>query len=420
MAAAATLAASELANAITYDMGGTSTDVALIHGGVPEVSAELTIDYGLPIHVPMVDVRTVGAGGGSIAHIDAAGMLKVGPESAGAMPGPICFDRGGSRPTVTDANLVLGRLPPEKLTAVQRAVPLAHVREVFERELARPLGLSVEAAASATLQLANLTMAGAIRMVSLSRGHDPRQFVLFAFGGAGPLHAVALAREIGIPEVLVPARPGMTNALGCLVADLRQDFVRTLNVPLETADFDEIASILEDQAERGRTVNASEQSEIIATEVLHAAEMQFRGQTHLIRVALPSARVQRAELQALFEHRYFARFQVRMPEIKAQIVNLATTVVGRRRRFPIAGLMQEAARASSLSGAISGGRRLYSDGRWHEARVFARERLPLDVAIEGPAVIEQIDATTVIEPGAVARVDPIGNLRIAVRTGTAA
>ena len=226
MAASATLAQAGLANAITYDMGGTSTDVALIHGGVPQVSAELTIDYGLPIHVPMVDVRSIGAGGGSIASINAAGMLQVGPQSAGSEPGPICYGRGGELPTITDANLVLGRLDPDRLLAVTRPVTLAHVREIFEAKLARPLGLSVDEAAAAVIRLANTHMAGAIRMVSLSRGYDPRDFTLFAFGGAGPLHAVALAQELSLPEVLVPARPGLTNALGCLVADLRQDFVK--------------------------------------------------------------------------------------------------------------------------------------------------------------------------------------------------
>ena len=237
IAAAATLAQSGLSNAITYDMGGTSTDVALIHGGVPEVSSELAIAYGLPIHVPMVDVRSVGAGGGSIASLNAAGVLKVGPESAGSAPGPICYRRGGSEPTITDANLVLGRLDPAGLTAVDGKVDVEEVRAAIRDRLARPLGFSIEDAAAAVLRLGNTHMAGAIRLVSLSRGYDPRDFVLFAFGGAGPLHAVAIARELGIPEVLVPALPGLINALGCLVADLRQDLVNTVNAPLAALDM---------------------------------------------------------------------------------------------------------------------------------------------------------------------------------------
>ncbi|MGL4441684.1 MAG: hydantoinase/oxoprolinase family protein [Bosea sp. (in: a-proteobacteria)] len=412
MAAAATLEQSGLANAITYDMGGTSTDVALIHGGVPEVSAELTIAYGLPIHVPMVDVRTVGAGGGSIASLNAAGMLTVGPHSAGSEPGPICYGRGGVDVTITDANLVLGRLDPGKLLAVKNPVTTQHVRAIVEAKLAKPLGLSIEAAAAAVLTLGNMHMAGAIRMVSLSRGHDPRDFALFAFGGAGPLHAVALAQELGLAEVLVPARPGLTNALGCLVADLRQDFVQTLNVGLDQADMGHIASVLAAQRAQGLAINADEQDEIVETVVLHGADMQFRGQTHLIRVALPGADVSREALQALFEMAYFKRFQVQLPEIRAVLVNLVTSVVGKRRALPLVSLIDPAGRKASAAEAVVGQRPLFADGEWHEAKVYQREMLPIGAVLAGPAVIQQVDATTIIEPGWQARVDGIGNLRV--------
>jgi N-methylhydantoinase A len=409
IAAAATLAQSSLSNAITYDMGGTSTDVALIHGGVPEVSSELAIDYGLPIHVPMVDVRSVGAGGGSIASLNAAGVLKVGPESAGSMPGPVCYHRGGTEPTITDANLVLGRLDPAGLTAMEGTVDVEAVRAVIGDRLARPLGFSVEDAAAAVVRLANTHMAGAIRLVSLSRGYDPRDFVLFAFGGAGPLHAVAIARELGIPEVLVPARPGLTNALGCLVADLRQDLVNTINAPLATLDMSVVRSTLETQRAQGEAVNAAERDEIVETVVLHGADMQFRGQTHLIRVAIPSPEIGRDELEALFEVAYYARFRVRLPEIRAVLVNLVTSVIGKRRGFALATL------AGTASGpACIGQRDLYADGRWHTAAVYARDRLRPGKRVDGPAVVQQVDATTVIEPGAFALVDKIGNLRIAV------
>ncbi len=411
MAAAATLAQSGLTNAITYDMGGTSTDVALIAGGIPEVSAELTLAYGLPIHLPMVDVRTVGAGGGSIAGVDRAGMLRVGPESAGSEPGPIGYGRGGTRPTITDANLVLGRLDPARLNAVTTGVGLDAVRDVFARDLAGPLGLTVEAAAAAVIRLGNVHMSGAIRMVSLSRGYDPRDFVLFAFGGAGPLHAVALARELGIPEVLVPARPGLTNALGCLVADLRQDRVNTVNRPLDGLDMEAVHGLLDAQAEGALAVVMEERAEVEEVAVLHGADMQFRGQTHLIRVALPHARVSREELQALFEAAYFKRFQVRLSEIRAVLVNLVTSVIGRRKPFPLAALLEP---GTDLGAARLGTRRVYADGTWHEAAIFSREALPIGARIEGPAVVQQLDATTVIEPGAVATVDEIGNLRVRV------
>ncbi|WP_407528677.1 hydantoinase/oxoprolinase family protein [Methylobacterium oryzisoli] len=413
MAAAATLAQSGLSNAITYDMGGTSTDVALIAGGVPEVSAELTLAYGLPVHLPMVDVHTVGAGGGSIASVDRAGMLRVGPESAGSEPGPIGYGRGGTRPTITDANLMLGRLDPERLTAVREGVSLDAIRAAFDRDLAGPLGLSIEEAAAAVIRLGTVHMSGAIRMVSLSRGYDPRDFVLFAFGGAGPLHAVALARELGIPEVLVPARPGLTNALGCLVADLRQDRVNTLNRPLDGLDMADLRGVLEAQAADALAVVEEERAEIEAVTVTHGADMQFRGQTHLIRVAIPSPDIDRAALQTLFEAAYFRRFQVRLPEIRAVVVNLVTSVIGRRRTLPLAALLDPESR-TTLAEARLGTRALHADGRWHEAAVYARERLPEGARVAGPAVIQQVDATTVIEPGATATVDPIGNLRIRV------
>jgi N-methylhydantoinase A len=342
-------------------------------------------------------------------------MLEVGPRSAGSEPGPICYGRGGSEPTITDANLLLGRLDPQGLLAVSRPVSLDHVRGIFRERLAGPLGLSVDEAAAAVIRLADTHMAGAIRMVSLARGLDPRDFVLFAFGGAGPLHAVALARELGLPQVLVPARPGLTNALGCLVADLRQDFVNTLNVALDAADMAEVHGTLAAQRERGLAINAEEQSEIVETVTLHGADMQFRGQTHLIRVAFPDATPSREEVQALFEEAYFARFQVRLPEIRAVLVNLTTSVIGRRRRFPLTSLIDAGSRASRIEGALIGERKVYADGRWRTAHIFDRVKLPIGARIEGPAIVQQIDATTVIDAAASATVDDIGNLRIAVR-----
>jgi len=407
MAAAATLAQSGVRNAITCDMGGTSTDVALIAGGVPEVSAELSIAYGLPIHLPMVDVRTVGAGGGSIAWIDRGGMLRVGPESAGSSPGPICYGRGGTRPTVTDANLLLGRLDPGALLATGRRVAVDEVREAFARAIGDPLGITPEQSAEAVLRLANVLMAGAIRMVSLSRGHDPRDFALFAFGGAGPLHAVALAREIGIPEVFIPFRPGLTNALGCLVADLRQDVVNTLNRGLDDIAEEEIAAVLAAQEARGRAGVEAGGAEVERVEVQHVAEMQFRGQTHLIRVPLASARPSRAVVQAAFEAAYFARFQVQLPEIRAVLVNLATSVIGRRHAFDLRALAAQPAGAAWI-----GTRALYADGAWHDAMVWQREALAEGTEISGPAILQQADATIVLEPGSRATVDALGNLRV--------
>ncbi|HEY5324008.1 MAG TPA: hydantoinase/oxoprolinase family protein, partial [Caldimonas sp.] len=270
----------EFANVVTYDMGGTSSDVALVLGGQPAVSSDLELEYAMPIHVPMIDVHTIGAGGGSIASVDASGMLRVGPESAGATPGPICYARGGTRPTITDANVVLGRLDPDRLLAVDHGVSLATIEAALVQQVGAPLGLDATAAALAVVRVANDRMAGAIRMVSLARGHDPRDFALFAFGGAGPLHAVALARELGIPKVLIPARPGLTNALGCLVADLRHDFVATVNQPLEALAPGRVGEVFAAQIASGRALLERENVAVERIETLHRADMQFQGQSH--------------------------------------------------------------------------------------------------------------------------------------------
>ncbi|AZO17272.1 hydantoinase/oxoprolinase family protein [Mesorhizobium sp. M2A.F.Ca.ET.043.05.1.1] len=399
-------------NLVTYDMGGTSTDVALIRNAEPAVSNEIEIEYAMPIHVPMVAVHTVGAGGGSIARVDAAGLIQIGPESAGANPGPICYGRGGEEPTITDANLVLGRLAPKKLLAVDNPVTVERVTGIFEAKIGKRTGLSGVEAAGAVLRLGNMKMAGAIRMVSVSRGHDPRDFALFAFGGAGPLHATALARELGLPRVLVPARPGITNALGCVVADLRHDFVNTINQPVKLLDEAALREVLERHRNEGEALIAKEAVKPDAIRVTHSADMQFVGQTHIINVPLPSSSVSRETLQQLFEKAYFARFKVELPEIRANLVNLNTSVTGVRPQIDLSRLIDPAGRAATLEEARREIRPVWYHGTWHDTPVYAREKLPLDAVIEGPAILEQMDATTVLEPGDQARSDADGNIII--------
>lgn len=419
MAAAYTARRAGFPNVVTYDMGGTSTDVALIRDARPAVSNEIEIEYAMPIHVPMVDVHTVGAGGGSIARVDDAGLIRVGPHSAGATPGPICYGRAGVEPTVSDANLVLGRLNPKKLLSVETPVSIDTVRDAFADRIGRPAGLDATEAAGAVLRLGNLKMAGAIRMVSVGRGHDPRDFALFAFGGAGPLHACALARELSIPRVIVPARPGITNALGCVVADMRHDFVRTLNRPVADLDEDEVAEILRMQAEEGTALIAKEAVRPQTLRFLHSADMQFVGQTHLINVPLAGPSPSRAVLQEAFERAYFARFRVTLPEIRANLVNLNTSVIGERPEVDLSTLIDPAGRAATLGEALSETRPVWFDGRWIDTPVYARERLPIDARFEGPAILEQLDATTVVEPGDYVRQDADGNLIIEVTAGSA-
>ena len=414
MAAAFTAERAGLANVIAYDMGGTSTDVGLIKGGLPQVSSELELEYAMPIHVPMIEVRTIGAGGGSIAELDDAGILQVGPESAGAAPGPICYGRGGSRPTTTDANLVLGRLNPGGLLAVDTPVSVDDVRAAIAAEIGTPLGLDGDGAAAAILEIANNRMGGAIRMVSLARGHDPRDFALLAFGGAGPMHAAALARELAIPKVLIPARPGIAAAIGCVVADVRHDYVNTLNQRVAELDISVVAEILGRQIEEGRRTLEREGVAIEALTVVHDADMQFEGQSHLLRVPLPGLEVTREELQARFEEAYWNRFEVALPEIRALLVNLHSAVIGKRKAVEPTALLDAGARRGGLREAQIGERRVWFRDGWHETPILRRAHLALGAAFEGPAIIEQLDTTIVVEPDNRAEVDESGNLLITV------
>ncbi|MGB3147759.1 MAG: hydantoinase/oxoprolinase family protein [Paracoccaceae bacterium] len=409
MAAVYTGRRAGIGNLITYDMGGTSTDVAMVRNGQAPVSNEIEVEYAMPIHVPMVDVRTVGAGGGSIAWVDAGGMLRVGPESAGSDPGPICYGRGGARPTISDANLLLGRLSPERFGEATGTV-----RAAFDGQIGAVLGLSAERAADAVLTLGNIHMAGAIRMVSLSVGADPRDFTLFAFGGAGPLHAAALARELGIPSVLVPARPGITNALGCVVADLRHDFVRTVNRPLDAVDMAQVQAIWAAQEAEGRRLIAAEATPVEDVRVEISADMQFLGQTHLLRVPLPDGNPSRDDLQTAFEAAYFNRFRVALQTIRAGLVNLNCSVIGRRRPVDLTRLIDPAGRRPTLAEACRGIRPVWFGGSWQETPVYWRDHMPADAALVGPAIIEQMDTTIVVEPGDRLATDAEGNLLITI------
>ncbi len=401
-------------NLITYDMGGTSTDVSLIRDATPAVSGEIEVEYAMPIHLPMVDVRTVGAGGGSIAKVNDAGLLEIGPESAGAVPGPICYGRGGTEPTISDANLILGRLNPKTLFSVESPVSMQTIRDVFAKKIGDPLGLDAEDAAAAVIRIANARMAGATRMVSVSLGIDPRDFALFAFGGAGPLHAVAVARELDIPRVLIPGRPGITNALGCVVADLRHDFVRTLNRPVAALDMAQVHGVLSAQTAEGRALIEKESVVTDRIDALYSADMQFVGQTHLLRVSLPGPDFERETLQSLFETAYFDRFRVHLPEVRANLVNLNTSVVGVRPEIDLSVLIDRTARKAILEEACIETRRVRFGDGWHETPVYRRDQLPENASFIGPAIVEQMDTTVVIEPGDRVTQDRDGNLIVEV------
>jgi N-methylhydantoinase A len=414
IAAAHTGKSSGINNLITYDMGGTSTDVALIIGNQPSVSSDLEVEYGMPVHVPMVDVRTVGAGGGSVAKLNLAGLLEVGPESAGSVPGPICYGLGGIIPTISDANLLLGRLNISKIISDINKVSLDDIKKIFHNKLSKDLFMDEIKTAEAVIKIANTKMAGAIRMVSISLGVDPRDFTLFAFGGAGPLHASSLAKELGIPKVLIPARPGITNALGCVVADLRQDFTKTLNMPIDNLNIQNLHSLFNDQEKKGIELIKKQGLELKNISSSFSIDMQFIGQTHILRIDLPNSYPDLEYLQKSFEKSYLNRFKVKLSEIKANIVNVNTTVQGHKVPFDISLLNNKLDKLLNLNDALLEYRKVYFKDKFLNTPIYSRDRMPFEFEIKGPAIIEQMDTTTLIEPEDRVYGDNLGNMFIEV------
>ena len=414
IAAAHTGKSSGINNLITYDMGGTSTDVALIIGNQPSVSSDLEVEYGMPVHVPMVDVRTVGAGGGSVAKLNLAGLLEVGPESAGSVPGPICYGLGGIIPTISDANLLLGRLNISKIISDINKVSLDDIKKIFHNKLSKDLFMDEIKTAEAVIKIANTKMAGAIRMVSISLGVDPRDFTLFAFGGAGPLHASSLAKELGIPKVLIPARPGITNALGCVVADLRQDFTKTLNMPIDNLNIENLHCLFNDQEKKGIELIKKQGLELTNISSSFSIDMQFIGQTHILRIDLPNSYPDLDYLQKSFEKSYLNRFKVKLSEIKANIVNVNTTVQGHKVPFDISLLNNKLDKLLNLNDALLEYRKVYFKDKFLSTPIYSRDRMPFEFEIKGPAIIEQMDTTTLIEPNDRVYGDNLGNMFIEV------
>ncbi len=410
IAAAYTGKSSKIKNMITYDMGGTSTDVALIINNEPAVSNEIDIEYGIPVHVPMVDVRTIGAGGGSIARVNQGGLLEVGPDSAGSFPGPICYGNGGEDPTISDANYLLGRFQTEQINVKKNDNIRTKINKIFKEKLSKKLNESVLNSAEAIIKIANNKMANAIRMVSISLGEDPRKFNLFAFGGAGPMHACALAKELDIPKVFIPARPGLTNALGCMVSDLRQDFSKTINISMENLEIKKIHNILKKFNDAGLKLIKKQKIKTIKIKSFFSLDMQFLGQTHIIRIPLPNKLPSKQLIQKRFEEYYFKRFKVKLDKISANIVNLNVSVVGERELFDLKKLINlKKLKVNDLTFQY---RKVYFGGKWFDTKVFWRDNLPEKYKISGPAIVEQMDSTIVINPNDKAVVDNFGNLII--------
>jgi N-methylhydantoinase A len=406
----------ELDNAIAFDMGGTTAKAGVIYKGEALTTSRALIggyERALPVQIAMMDIFEVGTGGGSIARVEQGG-LRVGPQSAGASPGPACYGLGGKEPTVTDANLVLGRLGADRFLGGEMLLD-AKAAERAIAGVAKSLGLDVVAAADGILRIAATAMSYAVKGVTTERGFDASDFALVAYGGAGPLHAVAVAREIGIRKVIVPVAPGVFSAFGMLFSDLRYDFVRTWLTRLDEAPFDRIEKICRELERSGRKAIAGTAIRPKRIVVKRAADMRYVGQEHAVTVDLPArvfARRDRRGIKRLFDDMHALRYGTSAPAEDAEIVSLRVTVAGVMAKPPLTRIAR--GRASPPAGAHAGKRRAFLDGRFRDAPTYRRAGLLAGNRIKGPALIEEHASTTVLMPGDTCEVDAYGNLVITV------
>lgn len=417
IAAAHIAASAGFPNVVTGDVGGTSFDVSLIAGGQTALAAQTSIDFGLVVRTPMIEITTIGAGGGSIASVDRSGLLQVGPESAGAVPGPVCYGQGNDRPTLTDANVVLGRINAERPIGGGLArLDVEAAKAAIARHVGDPLNLDPVAAAEAIVRVANSRMAGAIRLVSIERGHNPKDFALMPFGGGGGLHAGALMKEVGLKAALVPPSPGVTSALGCVIADMRHDFVQTVNRALDEIDFSGFNAEIARMAEEGERLLDGSGVGFTARDTLVACDMLYLGQTHTVAAPIVWRKGQMLDAKAVraaFERRYSEVYGRLLDGIPIRVLNIHVALIGRRPKLDLAAL---APAGGSIAAAKQGVRPVYVNGAWHDAMIYARHELPVDALIHGPAILEQQDTTIFVEPDLQARVDRLGNIIIERRT----
>ena len=399
-------------NVLGVDMGGTSTDVSMTFESTMTTTRDWYIEYCQPISFPSIDIKTIGAGGGSIASVNQGGLLEVGPSSAGANPGPICYGKGGEYPTISDANFLLGRFINKTINVIDDKKIKKKINKIFETKLSKQLNETVLNSAEAIIKIANNKMANAIRMVSISLGEDPRQFSLFAFGGAGPMHASALAKELDIPKVFIPARPGLTNALGCLVADLRQDFSKTIIVSMENLKIKDVHNLFEYFNKSGLNLIKKQKVKTIKIDSFFSLDMQFVGQTHILRIPLSNKKPSKKYIQKKFEEYYFKRFKVKLDRISANIVNINVSVVGKREAFDLKKLIN--LKSLKTNNLTKNTRKVFFNGKWYNTKIYWRDEIPRNFKIFGPAIVEQMDSTIVINPNDRANIDNFGNLIIDV------
>lgn len=395
---------------ITIDMGGTSSDICLIKEYEPHLTTESDIE-GYPIKLPMIDINTIGAGGGSIAWIDTGGALRVGPASAGAHPGPACYGHGGLQPTVTDANAVLGRINPGHLLGGEMKMYLDRAWNAIEKEIARPLGMDVKAAAEGIIKIVNANMIRGIRRVSVEKGYDLRDFALVPFGGAGPLHGVELAAALNMKKVIVPPHPGIASALGMLCADVRHDYVRT---HIRTADDIKVRDLEKMYLElesHGRLQLAREGFDSTGMKVSRFADMRYIGQSYELSVPMEEGPVTGRSIDSLvggFHRMHELSYGYAKEEERVELVNLRVVCLG---MLP---------RSESRTVPVGVGvplkpreyRTVFFDGREYKSAIYDRDHLAPGRVVEGPAVVEQMDSTILIPPGFRGESEPFGNLII--------
>lgn len=401
-------------NIITYDMGGTSTDVSLVNNGTAEYTTKRKV-CGLPSGVPMIDVHAVGAGGGSIARVDSAGALKVGPESAGSVPGPACYGLGGDNPVVTDANLVLGRINPKHFLGGRMQIKAKYAEKAIREKVAGKLGMSVEEAAQGIIRVVNSNMSRAIRVITVERGYNPSDFTLVAYGGAGPLHAVHLAQDMGIKTVLIPSAPGVLCAFGLLTADIKKSYVKTWLSKYDEAGPELLNSIFKPLIKQGNAWLASENVPEANRKFNNIVEMRYIGQNYELQVSVRSGAISQSdfeELKTKFFKEHEKNYGYFNPTAPVQFVNFRTEAIGIVAKPNLATIEKM---TDNIKKALIETREVYfAETGTIDCPVYDRYKIGQIDRVQGPCIIEQMDSTTVIPPNTHFKVDCYGNIIVTV------
>ena len=404
-------------NVISYDMGGTTAKTSIITGGLPETTEQYLVD-GRPILLPVVDLREIGAGGGSLAWIDEAGAMHVGPQSAGADPGPACYKRGGTEPTVTDANLQLGILDPEYFLGGEMEISPELGKNAI-KHVADHYDLSVDEAALGIVKIVNTNMSGLLQSMTVKRGYDPREFAMVAFGGAGPIHAASIAKDLRIPTVIIPPHSGVFSAWGMLMADLRHDLSQTFITALGSADVESVNGILRDLEKRVGEIFERENIDTSAITISYQLDIRYIGQEHTLAVTSPAPFTEesKATIARSFDEEHGRIYGHNAPDEGKEIVSLKVIGLGNVTK-PTLEKITEGSSQPPVEAKL-GERNVYvGNGSYLSFAIYKRDGLLAGNVIPGPAVIEEVTATAVVEPGQTCHVDSFGNLLIKLNEET--